>query len=294
MYDLQRYITTAQQAPGIAPSIAYNANLGTQITSQTISLPVIPSKLIFAVKIPRSIRYGDSNFVRYADTFLPITNIRITLGNRSNLLSSADQQCLYLESLESGLKACSWQSFRGWYTADGLTPNLDVSGGVAVPYVGAGGAPVVLDVAKSLGLSSDLAVGKNTPISLQVIVSYFQNFNYVTASGAIQTFQPELYIIAANPSYFEIARNGASRLIQGGVSDAEVAMVNSMATETVDNMHVPTFSGGDLFGNIVQGLKGLAPMARRIVDVADKGLKMAGYGAGTTGGRRGMKALSNM
>ena len=302
MYDLQRYITQAGQASTKSPNISYFSSQAsqTQITSQTISLPVVPSKLVFAVKIPRSTRYGDSNFIRCADTFLPITNIKITLGNRSNLLSSADQQCLYLESIESGLKAIPWQSYRGWtpktnfyYNIDqvnGATGAVPINGAVPTNYIGLGGAPLVIDVAKTLGLPSDLAVGVSAPISLQVNVNYIQPFDYVDSSGNISPIRPELIIIAANQSYFEIARNGASRITQGGVSQQEVAMVNSMGTETYDNDHVQTFAGGDFFGSIKEGLKNLAPIARKVINVADQGLKMAGYGF--TGGKRGMKGIA--
>jgi hypothetical protein len=83
--DLQRYITS------VTANVDTNPAQGTQrFSSQTISLPCIPSKLLVWLCSPRGFKQTIPA-MGYNDAFASIRKAYVTLGARSNLLASADR-----------------------------------------------------------------------------------------------------------------------------------------------------------------------------------------------------------
>lgn len=85
-------ITPPSLLPGLAPGASIVQ------TTNAVQIKAIPDKIyIFAS------RSKSTQSVSTTDTFASITNISMTFGNRTGLLSSASQQQLYLMSVKNGL-----------------------------------------------------------------------------------------------------------------------------------------------------------------------------------------------
>jgi hypothetical protein len=157
----------------------------------------------------------------------------------------------------------------------------------------------VIDVAEQLGLPSNQAVGLSTPISLQIQVDVF-NPGMTFANNALpgnNNQEPlEMYIVCANQTYVTISRNGASQVVQGGLTADDVAQI---VAEPIphEQAHLVEFAGGDFFSSVKDFMRNIAPVGRKVYNAlgsvapyVDQGLKA--LGAGYTGGKK--KGLKHM
>jgi hypothetical protein len=287
---MQRYITATQANVDVNPA------QGTQrLTSATISLPVVPNKLAIWVCAPRGFKQTNQAMA-YNDAFCSIRKAYITMGARSNLLASADVNCLYLNSVMSGLKGVSFQAFKGFAPTPDFKVQAVGTPGVGYGYQGLAGAPLIVDVARDLGNPSTMQCGLSTPVSLQIQLDIFNPGMGVATGSLPNATEPlEIYIVAINQSYLTISRSGSSQVQQGALTSADVAEI--VATPIPhDDAHIVQI-GGDLFSTVKDFARNLAPLGRKVYNalasagpVADSVLKS--LGAGYSGGKK--KGLKHM
>jgi len=298
MLDYQRYITSATAFINADPSLNSSVQ---RITSQTISLPVIPEKIIIYVTAPRAFKQSIQG-MGFNDSFCAIRKCFVTLGARSNLLASADTNCLYLNSVMAGLKGVSFQNFKGYAPSPDFANSVVVGptgSTVNVNYQALSSSPIIIDTASQLGLPSNQAVSLSTPVSLQIQVDVF-NPGMTFANGALpgnNNQEPlELYIVCANQSYLTISRSGSSQVVQGGITADDVAQI---VAEPIphEQAHLVEFAGGDIFDSVKDFMRNIAPVGRKVYNAlgsiapfADSALRS--MGAGMTGGKK--KGLRHM
>jgi hypothetical protein len=285
-YDVQRYISTTQNIPVAvtADQIALNT-AGTRVISQSVSLPVIPDKMFIFVCAPKAFRQSTQGMA-YNDAFAPIRRLYITLGSRTNQLASNLTSALYLTSIRNGLKGVSWTQFKGFAP----NPDFSNSGQGFTPLASCG---VLVDIARDLGLPSNMgAAGLQTPISLQIQADIVSQ-GLTTSTGSEQL---ELYTCTVNNGYYNITSQGSSNIIQGGLTDTDIATL--IATPIPEEEAHVVRIGGDFFGSVRDFARNLAPMARKVYNAVgsvapyiDAGLKS--LGAGMTAGAR-KKSLKQM
>jgi len=292
-YQIDRYITTFASTINSATTASY-AQQGTSISSNSFTLPAVPRFLLFFVKPSRNYYYSDINSVQVSNFYLPIVNLSLTIANRTAQLTSAPPEHLYSLAVESGLRA-KYTQYRGYGgllpSGNTITPQAFGNPGVSVvaaplvsptpglsvpisyePYAG---APLLIDVSTCLGLSEELCVGRNVPITLQATVQVVNN-------SGLQVNQCEFFVLAVTPAFLNIDHmNGNSVQVLGGVSAEEALQVASMDLGTIDNHHQTKFAGGFSFSDIVSKVKGALPMVKNIASKIASGLESAGYG--TTG-----------
>jgi len=295
-YQIDRYITTYQGT--IAPQTTISSVVSNvqQISSNSFTLPAVPRYLMLFVKPSRNYYYSNINSVQVSNFYLPIVNVSLTLANRTAQLSTAPIEHLYSLAVESGLKS-KWSQYRGYgsilpsnntITANvfgtpgangdavaGLGAGSPAVGNVDLTYEPYAGAPLLLDLSTCLGLSEELCIGRNVPISLQATVTI------VNPSG-LQVNQVEFFVLSVTPAYLSIDHmNGNSVVTLGGVSAEEAMQVASMNLGEIDNHHQTKFAGGFSFSDIVSKVKGILPGVKNVAKAVSSGLESMGYG--TTG-----------
>jgi len=211
--EFPRYITTPGQA--VLPSTSLNA-AGTDLQSQTITLPNIPDLLVIFVK-PSS--YTDST---NGDWSLPITNISMNFDNFSGLLSTMTQEQLYQMSLRNGVDM-DWSEWSG-YGALPLSGSGSGQGGVR----GLVGGPLVLKPGVDFPLSSGQASGLVGNFTLQYNLKV-QNFTGITLDGAAAA-RPfvNIYTVPISSGFFETIK-GSSRIIKGVLTEQDILSAPAQA-----------------------------------------------------------------
>lgn len=151
-----------------------NSGATSVIASGNIQLNCIPSLVyVFARKAKASRAVGGTD----PDTFLRITNMSISMGNKTGLLSSASERDLYKIAKKNGYQ----YSFQGWH---------DYQGGV-----------LCLNAAEDLSLDEGEAPGLVVQKQLQMNVTVF---NQTANNDSV-----ELIIVPVLPGAFMI-HNGTS------------------------------------------------------------------------------------
>ena len=95
----------------IQSTIANDDKVTDQIVSDNYSIQFHPNSIYLWVAPSRSVRYDGTNRYFLADTYARITNVEITYGNTSRLLSQFDCKDLFLMSLRNGLQD---RSYKDW------------------------------------------------------------------------------------------------------------------------------------------------------------------------------------
>jgi hypothetical protein len=155
-YTLPNYMT-------IPPSISYlykavqnyiytfnqvnNASVTTHtVTSNTIQFQSIPHRVYISLSISNADKTRN-----LPDFFFPITNINITWGNKTGILSTLTQKDLYLICNKNGLRQ-SWPMFYG--------RAINSYGGGASSWYNGPGAPLCLNFGDDIPLISEDYPGK--------------------------------------------------------------------------------------------------------------------------------------
>lgn len=244
---------------------------------------------MFFVKPSRNYYYSDPTSLQVSNFYMPITNLSLTIANRSNTFASCPQEHLYSLAVESGEKV-KWSQFRGYGSGmlpTGQTITAPTFGSAQTAVQGSGtimqyeplsGAPLLLDMSVCGGYSEELTIGRPVPISITASV------NVANTSG-LQVNQLEFFILAISPSYLQIDHmNGNSLVVLGGVSNEESMQLASMDLGSIDNVHQTKFAGGFSFSDVVSKVKGLLPGVKNVAKAVASGLESMGYGgAGVTG-----------
>jgi hypothetical protein len=218
--EFPRYIST----PSV--SVTSSASLltaGTQLTSNTITLPNIPDLLVVYVKPPS---YSDAT---NGDWSLPITKISLNFDNFSGLLSTMTQEQLYGMSVHNGLDM-DWSEWSGY----GQVP-FSVDSALAIRsggLVGLAGGPLVLRPGRDFALQSGQAPGLVGNFTLQFTVSV-QNFTGLDLDGSGDPAtgpQPNIYVVPISSGFFETIK-GSSRIIKGVLTEQDILGAPARAPE---------------------------------------------------------------
>jgi hypothetical protein len=202
--EFPRYIATPSTP--VPASVNY-LSAGTQLQSQTITLPNIPDLLLIYVK--PSAYSGPTQ----GDWSLPIVSISVNFDNFSGLLANHTQEQLYQMSLHNGVDM-DWSEWSGL----GVVPLSQVAKTAGQATVGGGqvglaGGPLVLRPGRDFALQSGQASGLVGNFTLQFNLTV-QNF-----TGAQQT--PNIYTVPISSGFFETIK-GSSRIIKGVLSEQDI------------------------------------------------------------------------
>jgi len=159
------------------------------LSSNTIQFQSIPRRVYVAVQ-------NSNKTLNDPDVFLPITNVTLTWGNTSGILSTLNQQDLYLVSRKNGL-------IIPWTQASGQAIQL-YNGGNNLTVIGTG-HPVCLEFGADIQLLNETYVGMSGTWNFQIQVSCF-NPNY---TGAV-AITPELHIIIIYDGWMTISNQNVS------------------------------------------------------------------------------------
>jgi hypothetical protein len=251
--EFPRYIGT----PGTAvDSSSGYAATGTQLISQTITLPNIPDYLVIYVK-PKSYSAAEG------DWSLPITNISLNFDNFSGLLSTISQEQLYQMSVHNGVDM-DWSEWSGL----GAVP-LSGVGGIG-GWTGLVGGPLVLRPGRDFALQAGQAPGLVGNFTLQFNLQV-QNF-----TGAQQT--PLIFTVPISSGFFETIK-GSSRIIKGVLTEQDILSAPAHAPEADLDRPVGAGRHGGAMGGAMGGRHG-----------GRHGGAMGGAHGGRHGGRSSMAA----
>lgn len=124
--------------------------------TNAIQIKAIPDKIYVFAKRSRS-----TETALTTDTFAGISNISMTFGNRTGLLSTASQEQLYQMSVKNGLNL-DYSEFRGI--------GAPVQSGATITYPGSVGSVICIKPGEDIGLSPLSAPGmlENTQLTMNV------------------------------------------------------------------------------------------------------------------------------
>ncbi len=252
--EIPRYLTQG------AASNLQQGQTFTQSINQ-IQLNQVPDKLAFAVRRKRN------NNVSTSDARCPITGISLNWNNSAGILSSANQQKLWLMSVEAGCNQ-SWYEFIGKAYGYKAGSNNGIVVADHLNYTPLVGGFLVLDFAKHIQITEDYyAPGSIGQFSLQANITFenqapdalnandYEIITYVINSGvwvnerstssqytAILTKQ-DVLTAAAQRAYYG---SDVQRIVGAGMVDNLKSSVGSaMASEEKGS----GMSGGSELGN---------------------------------------------
>lgn len=161
------------QVPGLTPYGSAAATNSIVVATNAIQIKAIPDKIYIFAKRSRSTETSKTT-----DTFASITNISMTFGNRTGLLSTSSQEQLYQMSVKNGLNM-SWTEFRGVagpVQYGGSPPPATGS----ISYTGTVGSVICIKPGEDVGLSPLSAPGMLENTQLTINVSMFNPNNVDT------------------------------------------------------------------------------------------------------------------
>lgn len=168
--------------------------------TQTIQLNQCPDKLLVAVR-RKNLGCGDS------DSFMPITAVSINWNNSSGILASANQEKLWLMSVESGINQ-SWLEWSG----QAHDYNASVSNGTPVNPYPALTVPLVGGIL-ALNFGTDIEIresyyapGSLGTFQLQMKISFFNQ----DPSNAVSPNNYEIVVMPLNSGVFVLERGTCS------------------------------------------------------------------------------------
>lgn len=211
----------------ISPGFAIKAGTlvkpeATALSSQTITLPMIPDLLVIFVK-PQTYSYLTGLDATQSDWVLPVEKISLSFDNFSGLLSNHSAYELYKMSVNNGLEM-DWNEWSG----------LGWASGVKTPLVG---GPLVLRPGRDFALSAGQAPGLigNFTLQFDLTVNNYTQYAYdSTASDATHYGSPvSIYTITANSGFFETIK-GSSRILRGVVTEQDI--LGAPVSEPVQSM----------------------------------------------------------
>jgi hypothetical protein len=235
---VQNYVYNSSNP--IAPAGQYT------LTSTSIQFQSIPHRIYVGVS-----KAVNTRTLNDTDSFLPITNINITWGNISGVLSTLSQYDLWLISQKNGLKQ-SWAMFSGVeLRAYGLA--LD-TGNPFLQSIYGPSAPICLEFGSDIQLLNEDYPGKQGTWNFQIQVQGTNN-----QSSAVL---PQLDIIVLYHGWMTIA--GQSVTLNTGLTAPGTSIPDLL--KTTFPRETDFYSGGkfdlgsilsSIPGRIVKGLSGL-------------------------------------
>lgn len=233
--EFPRYITTGVVSSlvstlGTTSSSAKSQVTGTQIASNTITLPNIPDLLMIYVKpsVAGATIFGTGTStgsgtagVPYSngpstwdsticDFTLPIQGVSINFDNFSGLLANHTQYELYKMSINNGLD----MDFNTW-CGEGRQASSSAQGTTQTPMaVGLSGGPLVLRPGRDFALQAGQAPGLVGNFTLQFTLNVGNQF-LAPVNGL------NLYVVPISSGFFETIK-GSSRIIKGVLTEQDI------------------------------------------------------------------------
>ena len=205
---------------------------GTQLQSQTITLPMIPDLLVIFVK-PQSYSYSGNFDPTQCDFTLPITNISLSFDNYSGLLSNHSVYELYKMSVNNGLEM-DWNEWSG--------QTWGQSGASSSNKLALVGGPLVLRPGRDFALSTGQAPNLlgNFTLQFNLTVSNYSPYAFdssvPTPSSSNYGAGVSIYTVTANSGYFETIK-GASRILRNVVTEQDILSAPvAEPTQSMDRM----------------------------------------------------------
>ena len=238
------------------------AGASATLTSNTISLDCVPSKIYVYARIANSAR-------SYAipDTLCSISNVSVTYNNRSSCLSNLGQYDLFQMSRDNQVNQ-NWMQFSKYQ-----------------------GSLVAIDVSKNIGVPNNEAAGvrRKTQFSVQCT---FRNESLNTYSSVA------LYVVPVLPGYCQIGQGTASFGV-GLLSEEEASMSKThrynLAAYNSAMAQNSLFSsvGGSFLSDLGDAAKFVANAAiPAIVGVGVRGLLGAAIGGRRSKSRSKSRSMS--
>ena len=240
--EFPRYITTGVVSAlpstlGTSSSISKSLVSGTQLTSNTITLPNIPDLLMIYVKPTTpgqsifNVGTGTVGSVPYqslvgtgtvnapasglwdstiGDFTLPIQGVSINFDNFSGLLANHTQYELYKMSINNGLD----MDFNTWCGEGRQASGAALGTTVTSMYIGLAGGPLVLRPGRDFALQAGQAPGLVGNFTLQFTLTVGNQFN-------AQLNGLSLYVVPISSGFFETIK-GSSRIIKGVLTEQDI------------------------------------------------------------------------
>jgi hypothetical protein len=212
--EFPRYIATPATVVEKTSPASYATMKGTDLLSQTITLPSIPDLFLIYVK-PSS--YTDPTL---GDFSLPIIKISMNFDNFSGLLSTMTQEQLYQMSLRNGCDM-DWSEWSGLGRVP-VASQLNVAGDAVTSkgggWAGLAGGPLVLRPGVDFPLQTGQASGLVGNFTLQYTLTV-QNYTGV-AWGTDAPFV-NIYTVPISSGFFETIK-GSSRIIKGVLTEQDI------------------------------------------------------------------------
>jgi hypothetical protein len=229
--EFPRYITTGVVSSlvstlGTTSSSAKSQVTGTQIASNTITLPNIPDLLMIYVKpsvagatifgtgtTTATVPYANSAAVwdsTMGDFTLPIQGVSINFDNFSGLLANHTQYELYKMSINNGLD----MDFNTW-CGEGRQASGSAQGTTQTPMtVSLCGGPLVLRPGRDFALQAGQAPGLVGNFTLQFTLNVGNQFPCPVSNL-------NLYVVPISSGFFETIK-GSSRIIKGVLTEQDI------------------------------------------------------------------------
>jgi hypothetical protein len=252
--EFPRYITTGitavpstlgatKSAKGLSIGQAGGPSSGTQVSSNTITLPNVPDLLLIYLKPATANAALFSSVVPAAngtlnwdstigDFSLPIEAISINFDNFSGLLANHTQYQLYKMSVDNGLD----MDFAEWSgQSSAITPASSATPPTASSLVTMVGGPLVLRPGRDFALQAGQAPGLVGNFTLQISATVSNQFPAQIAASGVN-----LYIVPVSSGFFETIK-GSSRIIKGVLTEQDI--LSAPATAPAPDLERPVGAG---------------------------------------------------
>jgi len=269
--DYPRFLSVSSTTSSIA-----SKGTGT-LTSNNLQLSMVPDLILITVRKPMV----DQNWTD-SSSFLTIKKISINFNNSSGLLSSANQQQLYLMSYKNG-SGQSFYEFNG-YAKNNYTGVTFIDGSGSLQYnadstlvgkgtsVGTTGSMLVISPI-DLSLPPYLSCGSLGQFNLTFTIDVFNQFN--------ESITPEICVITVNSGFFTTQLG--SSVINTGILTKEEVLKTKEQKSTIDTNDFKRYIGGSLsnmgMSNVMKLFKNHKSINEDKVDDP-----VINHGAGVSGG----------
>lgn len=247
-----------QMTPYVTNGGSLASAASTTLTSNVISVDVVPSKILVWARIAESARTYST-----PDTFCAITNLSVTYNNRSSIMSNLSQYNLFEMARNNGVNM-SWIEFSKYK-----------------------GSVIAIDVGKDIGVNPDQSPGVCSKVQFSVQATF-------TNQAAATLAAVSLYVIPVLPGYCRIG--GGTCSFGVGLLTPEEAMASrpnryniaayqkAMSQSSLFSAHGGNFLD-DLWSGVKSTAKVLAPEAAKFAFKAVTGMGTAtNLGLGVIGG----------
>lgn len=263
---------------------------GVTVTTNNIQISSVPRRVYIYVRPSNQALLNSSNLT---DCFLSITNVQVQWDANSVLMSTANQQQLYLTNVKNH-GDFTWQQWSGYPGYNAAFPPNTGSARVSTT-----GGPICFEFGTDLQLGPDQAPGMQGQYNLQVTLNV-QNLN---SSGAWDTVPMSILMVVVQEGTFTVAALGQSVAQLGVISKQDI--LDAKPSPFVSYRDIQDINGGDFFSglkdfgskinNFLKESKLISTLAPLIPGVGGPASQIArnlGYGYDGNGVMAGGKKLS--